>query len=44
MGPSRTVAMLASALGAIDFSFTIQGPWAFFEVEARHLDQNLGRA
>ena len=41
---SCTVAMLASALGGIDFSFSVHGPRSFFAVKARHLDEKLRHA
>ncbi|MEM6450714.1 MAG: glycosyltransferase family 4 protein [Cyanobacteria bacterium P01_D01_bin.105] len=41
---SCTVAMLTSALGNIDYSFTLHGPGIFFEPRRWHLTEKISRA
>ncbi len=41
---SCTVAMLASALGSFDYSFTLHGPGIFFEPYRWRLDEKISRA
>lgn len=41
---SGTVAMLAAALGGFTFSFTMHGPYIFFEPQRWRLDEKLKRA
>lgn len=43
-GSSGTVAMLAAELGGFSFSFTIHGPYIFFEPLHWRLDEKLKRA